>query len=152
MTLFERAVDMVIAHRRAVLGVVGALTVLLASQIPKLRVNVGDADSLLPQRNPYVIAQHDIQRTFGGKNLSVVALVPQDGDAYAPASLAAVSRLTRAIRELPGSRNVLSLASPEATYVEATADGIQVARIVEGKAPEPEVVRTRVRKSPLLEG
>src|SRR5262245_9496015 len=122
----------VIRHRRAVLVGVLVATVLLARAATRLHVEI-DPDRQLPQDHPFIQTLNDVHRIFGDKNLVVVGLFPHDGNVFTPAFLAKLAEVTDRIRRIPGANAALvqSLAAPQVKDIRGTADGMDVARVME---------------------
>jgi predicted RND superfamily exporter protein len=125
-------VTWVIRYRWLVIGLTAAVTVVLAAQIRHLRVIV-DPNALAPPTHPYVVATNRVEALFGSKYVVVVGITPRQGDAYQPAVLAEVQRMTAAFLETPGviKANVLSFAARRAKQITGTADGMEVRPLME---------------------
>src|SRR5262245_29209285 len=108
----QRYVHGIIRWRFAVILLLGAISIYLASHIPQLKVEV-DTARFLPQDHPYVVAQNALERIFGGRDILVIGVIPRDGDIYDPTVLAKVARITEEIESVPGvvRSTVLSLAA-----------------------------------------
>src|SRR5215472_11628380 len=122
----------IIGHRRAALGIMLLVTVLLGRAATRLHVEI-DPDRQLPQDHPYVQTLNDLHRLFGDKNLVVVGLFPHDGRVFTPAFLTKLAEVTDRIRRIPGANAALvqSLAAPQVKAIRGTADGLEVERVME---------------------
>ncbi len=147
---FERYVDWVCRHARAVVVALLVVTVFWASQLPRLRVEI-DPDANLPQDHPYIQALHTLENSFGEKNLIVIGLFPNDGNVFTPQFLAKLARITLRIGELPGliHSTYLGLASPLAKAIEGEGDTLSVRRILQG-APTSDAEVAEVRRRAFL--
>jgi predicted RND superfamily exporter protein len=153
---FERYVDWVCRHARAVIVALLAVTIFWASHLPLLRVEI-DPDANLPQDHPYIQALHTLESTFGEKNLIVVGLFPKDGDVFSARFLAKLQRITRRIEQVPGliRSTYLGLAAPLAKAIEGEGDTLLVRPIIEGapvSAAAVAEVRRRAFVNPLYVG
>ncbi len=147
---FRAYVDWLLRHPRIVLATILGLTVFWACQLPALRVEI-DPDANLPQDHPYIRALHLLETRFGEKNLLLIGLFPTDGNAFSPAFLAKVQRITNRIRDLPGlvHASYLGLATPLAKSIEGKDDNVLVQRILDGE-PSSDVEAKEVRRRAYL--
>src|SRR5215510_8032616 len=106
--------------------------VFLARAATRLHVEI-DPDRQLPQDHPFIQTLNDVHRIFGDKNLVVVGLFPHDGNVFTPAFLKKLAEVTDRIRRIPGANAALvqSLAAPQVKDIRSTADGMDVARVME---------------------
>src|SRR5262249_29618425 len=146
----------VVRRRRLVLGVVLAISAVLAIGATRLRVEV-DPDRNLPQDHAYIAALNEMHRVFGDKNLVVIGLFPNDGLPFTPAFLGRVAAITASLSKIPGNVPSLlqSVASSAMKDVQPIPDGISVEPLME-TAPETQegadAVRARVYGNPDLVG
>src|SRR4029453_8472601 len=82
----------IIGHRLLVVAVILAMSAFLASRLGTLQID-SNPDLWAPQRHPYVETTNRLDELFGGRNLTVIGVVPKHGDVYQPAVLAKVKRL-----------------------------------------------------------
>jgi hypothetical protein len=110
---------------------VGTLSVYLCLQIPSLKIKV-DAESLLPQTHPFVIATNQIESLFGGRNQMVIGVIPRQGTVLDEPTLSVISRITEGILTMPGviPSQVLSLTSAKAKAIVGTRDGMEIRPLV----------------------
>jgi predicted RND superfamily exporter protein len=92
---------MVFAHPWLTLGVVAAVTVFFAVQLPTVRMASDFAD-LLPQEHPYIQLHNEIRDTFGGANNVIVAAEVEEGTIFTNQTLARIHRITQAVDSLTG--------------------------------------------------
>src|SRR5258706_16338185 len=88
---------------RTTLLVVAALTLVLGAYAVRFRVDSA-VDQLLPSGDPDGLYYDGVRRTFGSEEIAVVGLFADD--VFAPATLARIDRLTRAIEQMPGIQDV----------------------------------------------
>lgn len=148
----RRFAGAIVRHRRAVLVLGAAATLVLGFGIGRLHVEV-DPDRNLPRDHPYIEALEEMHRTFGDKNLVVVGLFPRDGDPFSPAFLGRVHRITAGLAAIPGAITPLlqSVAAPAMKEVRPSEDGIVVTPLLEEpptSAAEAAAVRARVLANP----
>lgn len=129
----------VIAHRRSVIAGVLAMTALLTSNIARLEI---DSNPRLwaPQQHPYVLTTDVLDSVFGGRNLTVIGVVPKQGDIYQPAILAKIRRLQDSLELLPNAirHNVLSLGARKVKLVQGGPDGMEVTQMLDTVPTTPE--------------
>jgi predicted RND superfamily exporter protein len=129
----------VIRHRLIVAGVILAITGFLGSRLGTLQID-SNPDLWAPQRHVYVETTNLLDEIFGGRNLTVIAVVPKHGDIYQPAVLAKIKRLQDQIELLPHAvrHNVLSLAARKVKQVSGAPDGMEVRPMMEAVPRTPE--------------
>lgn len=140
-TLFRPYAQWVITHRVVVVGVILAITAGLASRLGTLQID-SNPNLWAPQRHPYVETTNLLEKTFGGRNLTVIGVIPKSGDVYQPAVLDKIKRLQEQI-ELSSHavrHNVLSLAARKVKRVTGTADGMEVRQMMEVVPRTPEEI------------
>ncbi len=153
---FARYVEFILTHRRAVVIALIAVTVFWGTRLPALRVEI-DPDANLPQDHPYIQALQTLEHRFGEKNLILIGLFPNDGDALTPAFLAKVQRITRRIGDAPGliRSTYLSIASPLVKAIEGEDDTLLVRPVLDGtptSAADAAEVRRRLFANPFWSG
>ncbi|MBM4265932.1 MAG: hypothetical protein FJ144_04860 [Deltaproteobacteria bacterium] len=146
----------VVERRRAVIAALAIVTGVLAVGLRDLRLEV-DPDRNLPPAHPAIQALDELHGRFGDKNLVVIGLFPNDGDAFGQAFLRKVAEVSRGIASLPGHNEALfqSLASPEMQDVRGSDEGIEVGPLLEtppASADEARAVRERVLRNPAYVG
>jgi predicted RND superfamily exporter protein len=129
----------IIAHRKLVIFGVLATTGVLASNLGRLEVD-SNPKLWAPQRHPYVLTTDVLDSVFGGRNLTVIGVVPKRGDIYQPAVLAKIRRLQDSLELLPNAirHNVLSLAARKVKLVKGGADGMEVTPMLDTVPTTPE--------------
>ena len=141
-TLFRPYAQWIITHRAVVVGVILVITGFLASRLGTLQVD-SNPNLWAPQQHPYVETTNLLEEVFGGRNLTVIGVVPKSGDVYQPAVLEKIKRLqeqielsTHAVRH-----NVLSLAARKVKLVTGTPEGMEVRQMMEVVPRTPEADR-----------
>src|SRR5262245_15318211 len=125
--LFRPYAQWVITHRTTIVGTILAITVFLVSRLGSLQID-SNPDLWAPQQHPYVETTNLLDDIFGGRNLTVIGVLPKNGDIYQPAVLEKIKRLQDQIELLPHAvrHNVLSLAARKIKQVSGTPDGMEV--------------------------
>ncbi|HEY1302525.1 MAG TPA: MMPL family transporter [Vicinamibacterales bacterium] len=138
-TVFRPYARWIIQHRIIVVSLVLAATGFLGSRLGSLQID-SNPDLWAPQRHPYVETTNLLDEIFGGRNLTVIGVVPKHGDIYQPAILAKIKRLQDQIELLPHAvrHNVLSLAARKVKQVKGGPDGMEVRPMMEVVPQTPE--------------
>lgn len=101
-TRFLKDIDNhIFAYPKLILGLILAVTIFFAMQIPGVKMYSDFAD-LLPQEHPYIQLHNDIRDTFGGANVVIVGVEVAEGTIFNNDVLALIHRLTQAVDSLPG--------------------------------------------------
>lgn len=110
--------------RVPLLGLVAAITIFFALQLPALRVYT-DFEGLLPQKNPFIKVHNEIRSLFGGANVLSVAVEVENGDIFSNENLALINRVTNAVDNLPGVNHnlVSSITHRTARFISLTDEG-----------------------------
>ncbi len=135
-------IETIVKFRAAVLVAVVLATAALASQIGKLRVEI-DPNRFLPQSHAYVVTTNRVEAVFGSRYVLVIGLTPTAGDAFDPALLAKVDRISRKLREDPGvvKSSILSLAAHKAKSIRGTDEGMEVHPLMDKVPSRPEEIQ-----------
>lgn len=130
--VLHRYAQFIIHYRLAVAVAILSLTGFLGSHIANLKIDM-DPDIWAPQAHPYVQATKSLEEVFGGRNFTVIGLVPKQGDIYQPAILAKIQRIQAGIEAIPEAirHNVVSLAARQAKEIKGTAEGMEVRAMME---------------------
>ncbi len=142
----------VFGHRRLLLALFAAITLVLGYFATQLRVDAGFAKTI-PLRHPYMQTFTEYQKTFGGANRVLVALTRKGGDIFTPGFMATLKRATDEVFFIPGVErsSVVSLFTPNARYIEIVEDGFVGGNIIpatfQGTPAELRQVRENVLKS-----
>jgi predicted RND superfamily exporter protein len=134
--LYRKYATFVIHHRKAFVALLAVVTVLLCSRLMSLQVDM-DQDTWIPQSHPYVQTTKALEKVFGGRNFTIIGVVPKNGDIYDPKVLAKVQHIQEGIENLPDAirHNVMSVAARKVKDIKANDSGLVVKRVME-KVPE----------------
>lgn len=130
----------------AILVATAALTVLLVSFIPRVRLD-SSMETIFHADDPERHVYEAFKATFGEDEIMVVALKVPEGDVFRKPVLEKIRRITRAIEVLPdelGVDRVFSLANVD--DVRATEDGFEVMKLVPGAIPDDAAALERIRR------
>ncbi|MCW7540996.1 MMPL family transporter [Aquabacterium sp. A7-Y] len=138
---YRRYAALIVKRRRSVAAILALLTLLLSSRLMSLQVDM-DQDTWIPQSHPYVQATKALEQVFGGRNFTLIGIVPKRGDVYQPSVLAKVQRIQEAIENLPEAvrHNVLSLSARKVKDIKANEAGLVVRRVMEHVPQTPEQI------------
>jgi predicted RND superfamily exporter protein len=130
--IFRPYARWIIAHRFAVAIGILLITVFLASRLGSLEVD-SNPDLWAPQQHAYVETTNQLEELFGGRNLTVIGVLPKQGDIYQPAVLAKIKRIQDELELVPHAvrHNILSLAARKVKQVKGGADGMEVRPMME---------------------
>ena len=131
-------------HRRTacvvVLAILG-ITAFLVTRLGTLQVD-SNPDLWAPQKHAYVETTNQLEEVFGGRNLTVIGIVPKQGDVYQPHVLEKIKRIQDGIELLPHAvrHNILSLAARKVKHVKGGAEGMEVRPMMETVPQTPEEI------------
>lgn len=122
----------IVTHRLVVMAVILVITGFLATRVGGLQMDT-NPDLWAPQKHPYVETTHLLEEVFGGTNLTVIGVVPKQGDIYQPHVLAKIKRIQEQIELLPHAvrHNILSLAARKVKHIEGGPEGMVVRPMLE---------------------
>jgi hypothetical protein len=125
--LLHRYAEFGIRHRLWVMLAILAVTVFLASRVMSLKIDM-DPDIWSPQEHPYFQTTKAIEQIFGGRNVTVIGIVPKTGDIYRPEVLAKIQHIQEGLEAMPEAirHNILSLAARKIKYIKGTRAGMEV--------------------------
>jgi len=158
MRLEMTAIKEAIAHpifiyRRTMLALFAVVTALLAySAIVGLRVDAGFA-KMIPLEHPYMKTFTQYQKTFGGANRVLVAVMQKDGDIFNPSFFKSLKGVTDDVFFIPGvdRPTVTSLFTPNVRFIEVVEDGFAGGNVIpatfKGTPEDLETVRKNILKS-----
>ena len=152
-SLFRRHAEFIIRYRIWVIVMIMGITVLLGSRIASLKIDM-DPDIWAPQAHPYVKATKELEAVFGGRNLTVIGIVPKEGDIYQPYVLEKIQRIQEGIEQIPEAirHNILSLAARKIKEIKGGPEGMEVRQMMETIPRTPEEfarLKAAVAASPL---
>jgi predicted RND superfamily exporter protein len=122
----------IIAHRVLVVTGILLVTAFLASRLGRLEVD-SNPDLWAPQEHAYVETTNLLEDLFGGRNLTVIGVVPKTGDIYQPKVLEKIKRIQDELELVPHAvrHNILSVAARKVKHVKGGADGMEVRPMME---------------------
>ncbi|MBI1823815.1 MAG: MMPL family transporter, partial [Nitrospirae bacterium] len=148
-------IEFILKYRKFVIAITILVTLFLGFQIRNLHVVI-DPNTNLPQDHPYVITTNKIEKWFSSKNIIVIGVTPNRGDAFQHDVLEKVKEMTTSLMSTQGivKENVLSIAASKAKWIKGTADGMEVKPFLDEKIPESpealETLRNRIRSNPIF--
>ncbi len=139
--LFRAYAQWITTHRLVVVLAILGITVFLATRLGKLEVD-SNPNLWAPQSHPYVETTNLLEEVFGGRNLTVIGVVPKKGDIYQPRVLEKIKRIQDQIELLPNAvrHNILSLAARKVKSVKGGVDGMEVRPMMEKVPQTPEEI------------
>ncbi len=157
MSLRDRITDsmsrLVFDHRRAWLSIFALVTLVLGLFATRIGTDAGFA-KMIPLQHEYMRTFTEYQKTFGGANRILVALVRKDGrDIFEPAFFDKLKNATDDIFFIPGVErtSVASLFTPNVRFIEITEEGFSGGNVVSStfhNTPDDlERVRANIQKS-----
>jgi predicted RND superfamily exporter protein len=131
----------IVTHRITVVTVILFITAFLASRFGTLQVDT-NPNLFTPPEHPYVKTTNQLEALFGGRNLTVIGVVPKQGDIYQPAVLQKIKRIQDALELIPHAvrHNILSLAARKVKQVTGGAEGMEVRPMMETVPQTPEEI------------
>lgn len=150
---FRPYAQWIISHRLYVVIVILGITAFLMSRMGHLQMDT-NPDLWAPQTHPYVETTNQLDKLFGGRNYTVIGIVPKQGDVYQPQVLAKVKRIQEAI-ELSSHavrHNVLSFAARKVKSIKGGPEGMEVRPMMETVPQTPaevEKLRAAVASMPI---
>ena len=121
------------------LGILLLITGFFLAGIPRLQID-NSVDSMLPADHPARLLYDDVNDTFGGTDVMVIAVHSED--IFSEATLTQVIELTEAFQRLPGVDEVVSLSTAKRMDGE---DGTLVVRDLMPTVPESDEARDDLR-------
>ena len=125
--------------------VVLGITAFLASRIGTLQFD-SNPKLWAPQKHIYVETTNLLEEVFGGRNVTVVAIVPKQGDIYQPQILAKIKRIQEQVEQIPHAvrHNILSLAARKVKNIKGGPEGMEVRQMMESVPQTPaEIVKLK---------
>ena len=128
------------------------LTLLLGLSATQLRVDAG-FNKTIPLHHPYMRVFTEYQKSFGGANRVLVALMNKEGDIYRPEFFKSLRALTDDVFFIPGvdRATVTSLFTPNVRFTEIIEEGFVGGNVIPagftGSVADLETVRRNVLKS-----
>ena len=134
--VFRGYAQWIVAHRVSVIVAVLIGTAFLVTRMGSLKLD-SDPDLWTPQAHPYVQATKVLDEVFGGRNVTLIAVVPRQGDIYQPQVLARIQRIQEGIEQLPLAirHNIVSLSARKVKHIKGGPEGMEVRQMME-KVPQ----------------
>jgi predicted RND superfamily exporter protein len=131
----------VVQYRWAVLAAALLVTGMLGAQIGTLKLN-NDPDIWAPRNHEFSQTTRELQSVFGGRNVTIIGIVPKSGDIYTPRTLQKIRNIQNGIEALPEAirQNVTSLAVKKIKDISGDADGMTVRPMLDTLPQTPEDV------------
>jgi uncharacterized protein len=150
---FHSFAHWVLSHRLLVALVTVGITAFLFTRLGHLQMD-SNPKLWAPQQHVYVETTNLLEKVFGGRNLTVIGIIPKDGDIYQPAVLAKIQRIQSAIEQSPLAvrHNILSLAAHKIKDIRGGPEGMEVRPIMETVPQTPaeiEKLKAAVASMPL---
>ncbi len=129
---FRPYAQWIISHRLFVALVILGITAFLVTRMGNLQMDT-NPDLWAPQQHAYVETTNLLDKIFGGKNYTVIGIVPKQGDIYQPQVLAKIKRIQEEIEQLPEAvrHNILSFAARKVKSIKGGAEGMEVRPMME---------------------
>jgi predicted RND superfamily exporter protein len=143
----------IVSHRLVVALVILGVTAFLISRLGHLQID-SNPDLWAPQKHAYVETTNLLEEIFGGRNYTVIGIVPKHGDVYQPHILAKIQRIQRDLELLPNAvrHNILSFAARKVKLVKGGPEGMEVKPLMETVPQSPadiERLKAAVASMPL---
>ena len=129
---FRPYAQWIITHRLVVIIAILGITAFLITRMGNLQMD-SNPDLWAPQKHAYVETTNQLDKIFGGRNYTVIGIVPKQGDIYQPQVLAKIKRLQEEIEQLPHAvrHNVLSFAARKVKQIKGGPEGMEVRPMME---------------------
>src|SRR5689334_17101829 len=129
---FAKYARWILTHRLLVSVVILGATIFLGSRLGKIEMD-SNPKLWAPQKHVYVETTDLLDEVFGGRNLTVIGIVPKNGDVYQPAVLAKIKRIQDQVELIPHAvrHNVLSFAARKVKQVKGGPEGMEVRPMME---------------------
>lgn len=139
--LFRAYAQWITTHRLVVVLAILGITVFLATRLGTLQVD-SNPNLWAPQNHAYVETTNLLEEVFGGRNLTVIGVVPKQGDIFQPRVLETIERIQDQIELLPNAvrHNILSLAANKVKHVKGGPDGMEVRPMMDKVPQTPEEI------------
>jgi len=146
-TLVQRLESLFFARRGAVLGLLAALTAVMAIFALQLRMEAG-FDKQLPQDHEYVQTFFQFREEVFGANRIIVVVQPRQGEIWTAPALKKLYDVTQAVMFLPGvdRRTVSSLWTPTTRVLEVTEDGFRAEDVIGGDVTPDQLAPDKIER------
>lgn len=138
---FRAYAQWIISHRLFVAIAVLGVTTFLMTRIGKLQMD-SNPNLWAPQKHVYVETTNLLEEVFGGRNLTVIGIVPKHGDVYQPAVLQKIKRIQDQVELIPHAirHNIQSFAARKVKVVKGGPEGMEVRPLMEKVPQTPEEI------------
>ncbi len=133
-------------RRALVLALIALVLLAAAGGVPRLQV-AGNYEVYFDETNPRLEALNALHARFSRNDNVLFALVPEGGNAFSPATLAAAATLTAQAWHLPYAARVDSVTNYQ--HITSTEDGIAIGDLVPDPAALDEETAAQVRATAL---
>lgn len=150
--IIDTLANFLFGNRRTMLVVFALITVGFAVSSTHLRVDAG-FKKLIPLEHPYMQNFVKYEKTFGGANRVIVALIRKDGDIFEADFMKSLKGATDDVFFIPGVERatVQSLFTPNTRFIEVVEEGFAGGNVIPAtfqNTPEDlETVRKNVEKA-----
>jgi hypothetical protein len=138
---FRAYAQFITSHRLVVVLLIMGMTAFLITRIGSLKLDT-DPDLWAPQAHPYVQTTNLLEKTFGGRNVMIIGVVPKQGDIYQPAVLAKIQQIQNGVENVPYAvrHNILSLAARKVKQIKGAPQGMEVRQMMERIPQTPQEI------------
>lgn len=150
--LKNKIIDMVLRYRKTILTIFAIITVLMAVSATRLGVDAGFY-KMVPLEHEYMKVFREYEKSFGGANRVLVALMQKDGDIFNPKFFTTLRNVTDDVFFIPGvdRATVTSLFTPNVRFIEVVEEGFAGGTVMpadfKGTPQDLERVRKNILKS-----
>lgn len=150
--LKNKIIDMVLRYRKTILTIFAIITVLMAVSATRLGVDAGFY-KMVPLEHEYMKVFREYEKSFGGANRVLVALMRKDGDIFNPKFFTTLRNVTDDVFFIPGvdRATVTSLFTPNVRFIEVVEEGFAGGTVMpadfKGTPQDLERVRKNILKS-----
>src|SRR5262245_33233318 len=143
----QRYLESLFRHRRFVVCVLTAITIVFGMFASKVRVHT-DFFDLYPPKHPYIQLYKKYRETFGSANVVLVGVERKDSTIYDVRTLEKIDRITRFLLATPGvdPSQVISITSPRLKNVEVSSWGIRVTPAIHPAFPRDQEALDKLRE------
>lgn len=129
---FRPYTQWIISHRLLIVITILGITAFLGTGFGSLQFD-NNPNLWTPQKHAYVETTKQLEEIFGGSNLTIIGIIPKQGDVYQPQLLEKVKRIQERIEQLPHAirHNILSLAARKVKYITGGSEGMEVRPMME---------------------
>lgn len=152
----EHLADFLIAHRRSLLALFTGITLVLGYFALQLHADAA-FNKMIPLQHQYMRTFTHYQKTFGGANRVVIALIQKSGagqdDIFNPTFFKTLKQVTDEVFFIPGvdRPSVTSLFTPNVRFIEIVEEGFTGGNVIpadfKGTPQDLERVRANLLKS-----